>query len=50
MSETLEWFADLDWVAIGEIIVIDILLGGDNALLIAQGMPRADLVITMVSS
>ena len=35
MSEALEWFADLDWVAIGEIIVIDILLGGDNALLIA---------------
>ena len=35
MTETLEWFADLDWVAIGEIIVIDILLGGDNALLIA---------------
>ena len=25
----------LDWVAIGEIIVIDILLGGDNALIIA---------------
>ena len=35
MSDALEWFADLDWVAIVQIIVIDILLGGDNALLIA---------------
>ena len=35
MSETLEWFADLDWVAISEIIVIDMLLSGDNAVLIA---------------
>ena len=35
MNAVAEWFADLDWVAIGEIIMIDILLGGDNALLIA---------------
>jgi YjbE family integral membrane protein len=35
MSGVLTWFSTLDWVAIGEIILIDILLGGDNALLIA---------------
>lgn len=31
----LEWFATLDWGAIGQIIIIDILLGGDNAVIIA---------------
>jgi YjbE family integral membrane protein len=30
------WFATLDWAAIVEIIIIDILLGGDNAVLIAM--------------
>jgi len=35
MTGVAAWFAALDWVAIGEIILIDILLGGDNALLIA---------------
>lgn len=35
MTKAAEWFEDLDWVAIGEIILIDVLLGGDNALLIA---------------
>ncbi|HTN49323.1 MAG TPA: TerC family protein, partial [Burkholderiaceae bacterium] len=35
MNAVAEWIADLDWMAIGEIIMIDILLGGDNALLIA---------------
>jgi len=29
------WFATLDWGAIGQIILIDILLGGDNAVIIA---------------
>jgi YjbE family integral membrane protein len=31
----VEWFATLDWGAIGQIIIIDILLGGDNAVIIA---------------
>jgi YjbE family integral membrane protein len=35
VTKVAEWFEDLDWVAIGEIILIDVLLGGDNALLIA---------------
>jgi YjbE family integral membrane protein len=29
------WLAGLDWAAIGQIILIDILLGGDNAVVIA---------------
>jgi YjbE family integral membrane protein len=29
------WLAGLDWTAIGQIILIDILLGGDNAVVIA---------------
>jgi len=35
VTRAADWFEDLDWVAIGEIIMIDVLLGGDNALLIA---------------
>ena len=35
MTDAVSWVAELDWVAIGEIVLIDILLGGDNALLIA---------------
>jgi YjbE family integral membrane protein len=35
MSDTLTWLAALDWAAIGQIIMIDILLGGDNAVIIA---------------
>ncbi len=31
----LEFFHSLDWVVVGQIIVIDILLGGDNAIVIA---------------
>ena len=42
MSETLEWFADLDWIAVGQIIMIDILLGGDNAVVIALACRRLD--------
>ena len=35
MSDILTWLAALDWAAIGQIIMIDILLGGDNAVIIA---------------
>ncbi len=37
-----EFFQELNWVIIGQIILIDILLGGDNALVIAlacRGLP-----------
>lgn len=35
MTTVLAWFATLDWNAIVQIILIDILLGGDNAVIIA---------------
>jgi YjbE family integral membrane protein len=35
LSAVLAWLASLDWSAILQIILIDILLGGDNAVLIA---------------
>ncbi len=35
MEAVIAWFATLDWAAIGQIIIIDILLGGDNAVVIA---------------
>jgi len=35
MSAVMAWFATLDWNAIVQIIIIDILLGGDNAVIIA---------------
>jgi YjbE family integral membrane protein len=35
MSAALGWLATLDWNAILQIILIDILLGGDNAVIIA---------------
>ena len=35
MTAVLAWFAALDWNAILQIILIDILLGGDNAVIIA---------------
>jgi len=35
MTDVLAWFATLDWNAIVQIIIIDILLGGDNAVIIA---------------
>lgn len=47
MTDSLKWWAELDWVAIGEIILIDVLLGGDNALLIAlacRNLPRTSAV------
>ena len=31
----IEFFQHLNWVIVGEIILIDILLGGDNAIVIA---------------
>jgi YjbE family integral membrane protein len=35
VDAVIAWFATLDWTAIGQIILIDILLGGDNAVVIA---------------
>jgi YjbE family integral membrane protein len=35
LDAIVAWFATLDWAAIGQIILIDILLGGDNAVVIA---------------
>ena len=35
MTNALDWFADLDWGSIFQIVMIDILLGGDNAVVIA---------------
>lgn len=35
MGGVMAWFATLDWNAIVQIIIIDILLGGDNAVIIA---------------
>lgn len=35
MAAVADWFATLDWAAIVQIILIDILLGGDNAVVIA---------------
>lgn len=35
MDAVLHWFGTLDWGAIFQIILIDILLGGDNAVVIA---------------
>jgi YjbE family integral membrane protein len=35
MTAVISWFATLDWHAIVQIILIDILLGGDNAVIIA---------------
>ncbi len=35
MQGVVTWLATLDWTAIGQIILIDILLGGDNAVVIA---------------
>ena len=32
----IEFFQQLNWVAVGQIILIDLLLGGDNAILIAM--------------
>ena len=43
MDDALAWFAGLDWSAILQIIMIDILLGGDNAVVIAlacRNLPR----------
>ncbi|MFM7523252.1 MAG: TerC family protein, partial [Betaproteobacteria bacterium] len=31
----LEFFQQLNWLVVGQIILIDILLGGDNAIVIA---------------
>ena len=31
----MDWLLELNWFAVGQIILIDILLGGDNAIVIA---------------
>jgi YjbE family integral membrane protein len=31
----LQWLSEISWVAVGQIIMIDLLLGGDNAVVIA---------------
>lgn len=35
MNELMNFFSHINWVAVGQIILIDILLGGDNAVVIA---------------
>lgn len=35
METLIVWFSEIHWVAVLQIIMIDILLGGDNAVVIA---------------
>ena len=35
MTSLIDFFVQLNWLAVGQIILIDLLLGGDNAILIA---------------
>lgn len=42
METLLAWFADIHWVAVIQIILIDILLGGDNAVVIALACRNLD--------
>lgn len=35
MEALIAWFGEIHWVAVLQIILIDILLGGDNAVVIA---------------
>ena len=35
METLIVWFNEIHWVAVLQIIMIDILLGGDNAVVIA---------------
>jgi YjbE family integral membrane protein len=42
--ESVLWLGDIDWVVVGQIVLIDILLGGDNAVVIAlacRNLPEA---------
>lgn len=36
LAQTMEFVQQLNWVAVGQIVLIDLLLGGDNAILIAM--------------
>ena len=42
MEYFLEVFADIHWGAVLQIIIIDILLGGDNAVVIAMACRNLD--------
>ncbi|CAN5372415.1 TerC family protein [soil metagenome] len=42
--EVFTWLAHVDWIVVGQIVLIDILLGGDNAVVIAlacRNLPEA---------
>lgn len=42
METLIAWFAEIHWVAVIQIILIDILLGGDNAVVIALACRNLD--------
>ena len=42
MEALIAWFAEIHWVAVLQIILIDILLGGDNAVVIALACRNLD--------
>lgn len=42
MEALIAWFAEIHWVAVFQIILIDILLGGDNAVVIALACRNLD--------
>ena len=42
MEVLISWFAEIHWVAVFQIILIDILLGGDNAVVIALACRSLD--------
>lgn len=42
MESLIAWFAEIHWVAVFQIILIDILLGGDNAVVIALACRNLD--------
>ena len=42
MEALIAWFGEIHWVAVLQIILIDILLGGDNAVVIALACRSLD--------
>ena len=42
MEALIAWFGEIHWVAVLQIILIDILLGGDNAVAIALACRSLD--------
>lgn len=42
MDALITWFGEIHWVAVFQIILIDILLGGDNAVVIAMACRALD--------